>query len=119
MQDFRRLIVWRRAHKLALDARKATRAFPRTGYAELKSQITRAADSIASNIVEGAAADTRKEFARFLDMSIKSTSELDYRFELARDNGILPYGAWRTLAREIVEIRKMLYALRRAILAAD
>lgn len=118
MQDFRQLTVWQRAHAFAVDVRRATRAFPRTGYSELKSQITRAADSIASNVVEGTAAATRKEFARYLDISIKSTSEVDYRLELARDSGVLPYREWRRLATEVVEIRKMLYALRRAILAA-
>jgi four helix bundle protein len=119
MQDFRQLRVWRRAHAFAVDARRATSAFPRTGYSELKSQITRAADSIASNIVEGAGAATRKEFARFLDISIKSASEADYRLELAHDVGVLPYRVWRRLAREVGEIRKMLFALRRTILAAE
>src|SRR5687767_9939351 len=63
MQDFHRLDVWERAHSLALAVRQATRAFPRTGYADLKSQLTRAAESIATNIVEGCAAATPKEFA--------------------------------------------------------
>jgi four helix bundle protein len=45
-------------------------------YTELKSQITRAAESTGYNIVEGSADATRKEFARFLDVSIKSTSEV-------------------------------------------
>ena len=119
MQDFRELRVWGRAHSFALDVGRAARAFPRTGYSELKSQIIRAADSIVSNIVEGAGAATRKEFARFLDISIKSASEVDYRLELARDNGVLPYRVWKQLALEVVEIRKMLFALRRAILRAD
>ena len=97
-------MVWQRAHTFAVDVRQATRAFPRTGYSDFKSQITRAADSIASNIVEGAGAATRKEFARFLDISIKSASEVDYRLELAH---------------EVVVIRKMLFAVRRTLLAAD
>ena len=107
------------AHTFAVDVRQATRAFPRTGYSDFKSQITRAADSIASNIVEGAGAATRKEFARFLDISIKSASEVDYRLELAHDNGVLSYHVWTRLAREVVVIRKMLFALRRTLLAAD
>lgn len=117
MQDFRQLRVWQRAHALAIEAR-TTETFPRTGYAELKSQITRAADSIASNIVEGCAAASRQEFARFLDISIKSASELDYRFQLARALDVLRYDVWKSLAREIVEIRKMLSGLRRTVLAA-
>ena len=118
MQDFRQLRVWQRAHALAIEARRTTETFPRTGYAELKSQITRAADSIASNIVEGCAAASRQEFARFLDISIKSASELDYRFQLARDLDVLRYDVWKSLARDVVEIRKMLSGLRRTVLAA-
>lgn len=96
-----------------------TRGFPRTGYAELKSQLTRAAESIPSNIVEGCAAATAKEFARYLDISIKSTAEVEYRLQLATDNGVLAPRTWRSLTAEVVEIRRMLCGLRRSVLSAD
>lgn len=119
MQDFRKLHVWKRAHRFAIDVREATSKFPRTGYSALKAQITAAAESIATNIVEGCGAATRKEFARFLDISIKSATEVEDELELARDYKVLPLRTWQTLAKEVVEIRKMLFALRRAVLAAD
>ena len=77
MQSFRRLLVWQRAHALALDARRITRSFPRSGYSALKSQLARSAESIPSNIAEGCGAATNREFSRFLDIAIKSTSELE------------------------------------------
>ena len=117
MQDFRRLVVWQRAHAFTLDIRRAVDGFPKTGYADLKAQMRRAADSIPSNIVEGCAAASRKEFARYLDLSIRSASEIDYQLQLARDLGVLRYATWKPLACEIVEIRKMLWALRRTVLA--
>jgi len=95
------------------------RAFPGRGYAELKSQIVRAAESIPANIVEGCGAATRKEFARFLDISIKSTSEVEYRLQLAKDNGVLGPSLADSLTREVVEIRRMVCGLRRAVLNAD
>ena len=119
MQDFRRIAAWARAHALALEVRRATKSFPRSGYADLKSQPVRAADSIASNIVEGCAAATRKEFARYLDISLKSTSEVEYRLQLAFDQGVLDSATWHRLSAESVEIRKMIYGLRRAVLEAD
>jgi four helix bundle protein len=82
MQDFRKLLVWGRAHALALGIRRVARAFPRTDYGSLRTQMIRAADSIAANIVEGCGAATRKEFARFLDISIKSAIELEYHRQL-------------------------------------
>jgi four helix bundle protein len=118
MQDFRQLLVWKRAHAFALNIRRATQAMPRTGYTDLKSQMTRAAQSIVDNIVEGCGAASRLEFARYVDISIKSTSEVDYQLELARDLGVMSPDAWKPLAKEVIEIRKMLSALRRTILAA-
>ena len=56
------------------------------------------------------------DFAKFLDVSIKSDSELEYGLQLARDNGVLPEHAWRTLAGETIEIRKMLCVFRRKVL---
>ena len=119
MQDFRRLLVWQRAHALTLAIKQVVRTFPKSGYSDLKSQILRATDSIVCNIIEGCGAATRKEFARYLDISIKSASEVDYRLQLARDDGCITYQAWRPLSDQVVEIRKMLFALRRAVLAAD
>jgi S23 ribosomal protein. len=118
MQDFRQLLVWKRAHAFALNIRRATQAMPRTGYTDLKSQMTRAAQSIVDNIVEGCGAASRLEFARYVDISIKSTSEVDYQLELARDLGVMSHDVWKPLAKEVIELRKMLSALRRSVLAA-
>jgi len=119
MQDFRRLLVWQRAHSFALDMHPAIDAFPRRKHAELKVQMRRATDSITNNIVEGCAAATRLEFARYLDISIKSASEVDYQLQLARDLGAISYATWEPLAREVVELRKMLWGLRRRVLATS
>jgi four helix bundle protein len=119
MQPFRDLHVWERAHTHALDVRRATRLFPRRGYTSFKNQITDAAESIPFNIVEGCGAASRKEFARFLDVSIKSTCELEYQLQLARDYSVLSDHSWRSLSAETVEIRQMLCGLRRTVLEAD
>jgi four helix bundle protein len=118
VQDFHQLHVWVRAHAFAIDIRSCADHFPRS-FAEFRSQIVRAAESIVSNIVEGCGAATRKEFARFLDISIKSASEVEYRLQLARDNGLMPGPAWKVRTDEVVEIRKMLYGLRRAVLSPE
>ena len=71
VQDFRHLKCWQRAHALAIALHKLSRRFTRGGYARLRAQLTGAADSIGDNIVEGCGARTRKDFAKFLDDSIK------------------------------------------------
>jgi len=119
VQNFRQLVVWGRAHAFAVRICRFARGLPRTGYADLKSQLTRAAESISTNIVEGCGAATRKEFARFIDISIKSASEVDYLLQVVKDYGLVSVETWRALSDEVTEIRKMLYGLRRAIPAAD
>jgi four helix bundle protein len=118
MQSFRRLAVWRRAHAHTLNVRRATRSFPRRGFSSLTRQVTDAADSVPFNIVEGCGASTQREFARYLDISIKSTMELEYQLQLAHDNNVLATGVWRVLTAETIEIRMMLCGLRRSVLAA-
>lgn len=119
MQDYRRLRVWRKAHALALIVRRATHRFPRTGYASLKSQVTRAAESVPFNIVEGCGSHSQKEFARFLEISIKSTSELEYQLLLAKDYGVLVPDKWQTLTEETVDTRRMLCGLRAKVIESD
>jgi four helix bundle protein len=117
MQDHRQLRVWAKAHAHILNVRDATRQFPRTGYSELKTQMTRAAESVGFNIVEGCGSSTAREFARFLDISIKSATELDYQLLLSKDYGILEEGDWKTLSKKTIVIRRMLCGLRSKVLA--
>ncbi len=116
MQDHRKLDVWARAHAHCIVVRRATRAFPRRGYAPLHSETTRAAESILFNIIEGCGTRTPKEFAKFLDSSIKSSKELEGQLELAKDYGVLKIGQWNALTNETVEIRRMLCGLRANVL---
>ena len=68
VQDFKHIQAWQRGHALAIAIDRLTRGFTRAGYAHLRSQLTKAADSISETIVEGCGADSNKEFARFLAM---------------------------------------------------
>ena len=118
MQDFKHVKAWQRAHALAIAIHKATRNFARRGHANLRSQLTRAADSISSNIVEGCGADTNKEFARFLDMSIKSANEVEYRLLESRDLDLLDPPSWLAFNDETIEIRKMIFGYRKKVLSS-
>ena len=117
MQDYHRLLVWQRAHAFALEVRKTADKFP-PGFSNVRNQIIRASESISFNIVEGCGAATRLEFARFIDISIKSTNEVQYQLELARDNHILHAETWEELTREVIEIRMMLHGFRKKLLDA-
>ena len=53
MGDYRKLKVWERSHRLALDVYHATKSFPREELFGLTSQLRRAAASIPANLAEG------------------------------------------------------------------
>lgn len=108
--------MWKKAHALMLNVRRAVRSFHRAGSGPLQSQIIRSSESIPNNIVEGCFAATQREFARYLDISIKSSGETEYQLQQAHDRGLLGGREWRALSAETVEVRKMLIGLRKKIL---
>ena len=118
MQDFKNLLVWQRAHALALGVNANIRRMPRAGTASLRSQLGRAADSIAANIVEGCGAASQREFARYLDIAIKSASEAEYHVITARDRLVMPREECTQAIEDITRLRRMLYSLRNKVLAA-
>jgi four helix bundle protein len=117
MQDYRKLRVHLKAHALAVAVRSATRRFPRNGYASLKAQMTSAAESISFNIVEGCGTDSPKEFARFIDIGIKSAMELENQLKLACDYRILKPLDWEALSEATIDVRRMLYGLSKKVRA--
>jgi four helix bundle protein len=78
MQDFKKLTVWQKAHKLTLDLYKLTKPFPKAEIYGLTSQIRRAASSIPTNIAEGSVQGSDAQYARFLHIALGSAAELDY-----------------------------------------
>jgi four helix bundle protein len=85
-------------------------------FASLRAQLTRAADSVATNIVEGAGAASAREFARDLDISVKSAAEAEYHLMSAKDRGALSEERWLRLSVEAVSIRRMTYVYRNRVL---
>ena len=114
MQDFRNLEVWKKAHELALDVHR-TLAKTKKLHPTSKSQISRAVNSIAANIVEGCGKVSRQELGRFSDISIGSASELEYWLLLSKDLGQLTDQDHERLSANTIQVRKMLFGLRRAI----
>lgn len=116
MQDYRQIKAWQRAHVASIAIHRLVDGFTRKGHAHLRSQLVRAADSVPSNIVEGCRSATAADFARFLDVAIKSATEVEYRLQLARDLDLIEPETCAKLTNEIVEIRKMTYVYRRRVI---
>lgn len=97
MSRYERLHAWRECHELALAVYRVTKRFPDDERYGLTSQTRRAAFSAAVNIVEGSARRSRKEFRRFLDISLSSLSEVGYALRFAHEAGLLPDEEWSAL----------------------
>jgi four helix bundle protein len=111
MHNFRRLLVWQKAHAATVEIERLVTQIPRRDNAELISQLRRAAVSIPGNIVHGSGRASDPEFARFLGISLASAGEAEYHLELAADTGRIPREAFEARKAELVEIRKMLVGL--------
>ena len=85
----RNLAVWQHGMELARLLYKVTEGFPRNEEFWLKSQLRRAGVSLPSNVAEGAARETSRDFRRFLYMARGSLAEIETQRELAHDFGYL------------------------------
>ena len=87
MRDHKKLKAFELADNLALQIYRETAAFPPVEQFSLTSQLRRAGVSVASNIVEGCARNTEKDYLHFLDTAYGSAKEVEYQLSLARRLG--------------------------------
>jgi four helix bundle protein len=114
-RDYRDLLVWQRGMSLARRVYELTRSFPSEERFGLIAQMRRAAVSIPSNIAEGQARHTTGEFIQSLSHAEGSVAELDTQLLLSIDLGFSSNDQGADALALIVELRKMLNALRRKL----
>jgi four helix bundle protein len=116
---YRELVVWRKGMELAKRIYGVTRSFPNEEKFGLVSQMRRAAVSIPSNIAEGQARHTTREFIQFVSHAEGSLAELDTQVRLGVDLGLCANTDTTEIEGLIEEIRKMLNGLRRNLSARE
>lgn len=79
------LTVWQDAVSLVTQVYRLTARFPDEEKFGLASQVRRSAVSVASNIAEGAARDSDKDFLRFLYIARGSLAELETQLQIANN----------------------------------
>ena len=109
------LDVWKKSVALSVSIYEVTRLFPREELYAMSNQMRRAAVSIASNIAEGAARRTDKDFIHFLHIALGSASELDTQVEIAHKVGFINKEKSDGLGNIIGEVSRMLYGLIRSV----
>ncbi len=84
------LDAWKEAMRMVKMVYQLSQEFPREEVYGLTSQVRRAAVSVPSNLSEGAARTSRKEFSHFLSVAKGSLSELETQLMISADLGYLP-----------------------------
>jgi len=107
----KKLDVWQMAMDLVIELYRITESFPKEEKYGLSNQVRRAAVSVPSNIAEGAARQTKKEFVNYLHMAQGSLSELDTQLEVARRLAFFDGNTWESLDKLIQRVDKMLTGL--------
>jgi four helix bundle protein len=113
VSDFKKLLVWQKAHAMALNARCVAKSIRVADDRSLRTQIIRAAASVPANIVEGSGQKSAREFSRFIGIALNSTTELEYHLIMARDEKVVRDHDSLSLLSQVIEVRKMLYGLQR------
>lgn len=109
------LDVWKRSIKLGKLVYRVTSQLPSSERFGLVSQMRRAVVSIASNLAEGAARSSKKEFLQFIYVAQGSASELDTQAELAKELGFLDQRDFENIEAELNIVSKQLYGLAKTI----
>ena len=89
MKTHRDLDVWKEGIELATLIYKLTDTFPKEERYGLSDQLKRSAVSIPSNIAEGAARHSSKEFVQYLYIALGSASELETQLIISKKVGFL------------------------------
>jgi four helix bundle protein len=113
-KSYKELIVWQKSMELAEKVYLLVKTLPKEETYALSDQIRRAAVSIPSNIAEGHARQSQKEFLQFLCIARGSRAELETQLLLARR-----LGYFETVSSELYdatmilldEISRMLFSL--------
>ncbi len=87
MKNHKDLDVWQLSMDLVTDIYKLTYEFPKEELYGLSNQMRRAAVSIPSNIAEGAARNSKKEFIQFLHISLGSLAEVETQLIISNNLG--------------------------------
>ncbi len=110
-RNYRDLIVWQAAIRLAKAVYILTNKFPKQEMYALGDQIRRAVVSVPSNIAEGQARKAPADFRRFLHIALGSLAEVDTQLVLAQEFGYLCNEDVEVVEPQIQELRMKLYAL--------
>lgn len=115
ISSYQDLKVWQVSMDLVEQVYRLTQSFPKQEVYGLTSQIQRAAVSVPSNIAEGHARDSTKEFLHHLSIALGSLAELETQLIIAARLGYLEKQDVNIVLLKTNETGKMLRGLQKAL----
>lgn len=111
VRSYRDLVAWQKSMALVTEVYRASQKFPKEEVFGLMSQTRRAAISIPSNIAEGHARTSKKEFQYFLSNARGSLAELETHLTIAYQLTYINETAINQLLDRVGEIGRILNGL--------
>jgi four helix bundle protein len=115
INSYQDLKVWQFSMDLADQIYCLTESFPKHEIYQLSSQMQRAAVSIPSNIAEGHARESTKEFLRYLSIALGSLAELETQVILAQRRVYIDKEQFLSTLSKTNETGKMLRGLQKSL----
>ena len=115
VKNYRDLLVWKQGIELVKLIYRITQQFPKEEIYGLTSQIRRCAVSIPSNIAEGHARDSLKEYIQFLSIAAGSLAELQTQLVIAKELSIGQIEFINEAEKLAESTLKMMRSLQRAL----
>lgn len=109
--SYRDLVVWQEGMAIAKQVYRATERFPKHELYGLVSQIRRCSVSIPSNIAEGHARTSTKEYLHHISIAMGSLAELETQFILSKELGYLDEAIMNPLLEQCNVLGKRLRSL--------
>lgn len=114
-KGYKKLKVWGKAHRFAMEIYKKSRIFPKEELYGLTSQLRRSAFSVPINIVEGQASNSKREFLSFLNIANRSLVETEYLLEAVRELSFLSGLDYQKLEEMRSEVGVMLNVFTKSV----
>jgi four helix bundle protein len=112
VKNYKDLLVYQQAYKLALQTSKLTKSLPREEQYELGKQLRRCARSVPANIVEDwAKRNSATDFRRHLVIASGEVAECKFWIELAGDEGFLSRNSSESILKEYAKLGFMIHKL--------
>ena len=110
-RNFREYRIWNEAVEMASFIYSVTDELPYFEQKGLCDQLRRAAVSISSNIAEGCGMPTDVGFARFLDIALGSSYEVETQLLISKNVGYISIELYNEILTKIQDLERQITAL--------